>query len=71
MSKRSKALDRQSINLSNKWQKTQNTPPKEWTLIKKEGTDELGGNIPTIHEGEIARTRSGCIIKKPDRLTYI
>ena len=40
-------------------------------IYKKEGTDELKGNIPTIHEGEISRTRSGHIIRKPDRLTYI
>ena len=44
---------------------------KRTGINKKEGTDKLRGNIPTIHEGEITRTRSGCIIRKQDRLTYI
>ena len=44
---------------------------KRTSIHKKEGTDELRGNIPTIHEGEITRTRSGYIIRKPDRLTYV
>ena len=38
---------------------------------KEKGPDELRGNILTIHECEITRTRSRCIIKKPDRLTYV
>ena len=36
---------------------------KRKEINKKEGTDGLRGNIPIIHEGEITRTRSGCIIK--------
>ena len=44
---------------------------KRTGINEKEGIDELRRNIPTIHEGEITRTRSGCIIKKLDRLTYI
>ena len=36
---------------------------KRTGINKREGTDELRGNILTIHEGEITRTRSGCIIK--------
>ena len=44
---------------------------KRTGINKKEGTDELRGNILTIHEGEITRTRSGCIIRKPNRLTYV
>ena len=33
---------------------------------KKEGTDELRRNTPTINKGKITRTRSGCIVRKPD-----
>ena len=44
---------------------------KRTGINRKEGTDKLRGNVLTIHEGEITRTRSGCIIRKPDRLTYI
>ena len=32
-------------------------------INKEKGTDELKRNIPTIHECEITRTRSGSIIK--------
>ena len=44
---------------------------KRTGINKKEGTDKLRRNILTIHESEITRTRSGHIIRKPDRLTYI
>ena len=36
---------------------------KRTGINKREGTDELRGNILTRHEGEITRTRSGCTIK--------
>ena len=44
---------------------------KRTGINKREGTDELRGNILTLHECETTRTRSGHIIKKMDRLTYI
>ena len=44
---------------------------KRTGINKKEGTDELRGNILTIHEGEITKTRSQHVIRKLDRLTYI
>ena len=39
-------------------------------INKEKGTDASRRNVPTVHECEVITTRSGCIIKKLDRLTY-
>ena len=44
---------------------------KRTGINKEEGTNEVRGNFLTIHKCEMTRTRSGCINKKPDRLTYV
>ena len=42
---------------------------KKADISHEEGTDTSRENSPTTQESEVRR--SGCIIKKPDRLTYI
>ena len=62
----------QTVNKSNqKVAENMEHSPKGTGINKRVGTDELRGNTLTIHEGEITRTRSGSIIKKTDRLTYV
>ena len=61
----------QTANKPNQ-QGTENTEhsTKRTNTNKKEGTAKLEKNIYARHEGEVTMTILGCIIKKPDRLTY-
>ena len=44
---------------------------KRASISHEEGVDIPRDNKPAIQGSEVKRTRSGCIVKKPDRLTYI